>query len=244
MSTPRDTIHWRLRQQLLFLFEVDTDALAQILPYALEPVEVRPGVALLGIECLHYAAGHFGPDSPELDELVLAAAVQPNLGIAMPVPKYCMHGVSIYSNSRPFIDDECAHLFAASELVPGLRFAFSPDGASCRVFDGERPIVELRNTSPDPTFTPKVMWGQFYTDVGGLAQGIWRWQGELHEHARRGDAATFHPHPFWKGLDLSRIRGCYRQMSARPDADSRLSRWLPGVVPDIPDIDDEHEELR
>jgi hypothetical protein len=235
MTKPHDTIHWRLRRQLLFLFEVDADALAKVVPPQLEAVEVRPGIALMGIECLHYRTGHFGEDSPEFYELVFAAAVQPNLGIAMPVPRYCMHGVSIFSNSKPFIDDECKLLFSSSEYVPGLRFEISEDGTSCDVFEGDRPIVRCKNTNPAPTFDHKVLWGQFYVDVGGLAQGIWRWEGELCEHMRKGDAGEFFEHRFFKGLDLSRIRGCYRQMSAKAEASSMLSRWLPGVVPDLHD---------
>jgi len=231
MTRPPDLIHWKLKNQLLYLFEVDTDALAPLVPPNMEAVEVRPGCSLFGIECLHYQPGHFGPDYPEFDELVLAVPVQPNLGVRMPVPKYCIQGAQVWSNSAEFIDQECRPLFANSVHAPDLRFELTPDGTGCDVLEGDQLVLTLRNTNPTPTYEVKTMWGQFYVDVGGFAQGIWRWQGEVSEHMKRGAGGTFHEHRFFRGLDLSRIRGCYRQMAARAGTTSTLSRWLPGVVP-------------
>ena len=229
---PPDVVHWKLSHQLMYMFEIDRAAIEPLVPPSMEAIEIRPGISLFGIECLHYEPGHFGPKDPVFDELVLAVPVQPNLGVKMPVPKYCIHGASVWSNSTAFIEDECRPLFANSVLAPKLRFDFTPDGTGCDVLDGEELIVSCRNTNPAPVFEAKVMWGQFYTDVGGFAQGIWRWQGELSEHMKRGEGGTFREHPFFRGLDLSRIRGCYRQMAARANTTSTLSRWLPGVVPD------------
>jgi hypothetical protein len=45
---------------------------------------------------------------------------------------------------------------------------------------------------------------------------VWEWDGIKFEHMQRGDAGKFFPHPFFKGMDLSRIRGCYRQMIPKP----------------------------
>jgi hypothetical protein len=36
------------------------------------------------------------------------------------------------------------------------------------------------------------------------------------EHQKPGAWGAFHPHSVWRDIDTSRIRGCYRQMMARP----------------------------
>jgi hypothetical protein len=235
MSNPaKDNIHWQLRKQLLFLYEIDTDALARVIPAGLEPMEIRPGIALCAIECMHYRTGHFRPGYREFFELVFGAAVQPNLSIEMPLPKFCIHGISILSDSEEFVEQECRLLFTPTGHAPNLRLEFTEDGTGCDVFDGADPILSCRNThEAPPVYERKTLWGQYYTDTKGLQQGIWRWQGELFEHMKNagGDYGRFHAHPFFKGVDMSRVRGCYRQMIGKPETVMTLSRWVPGDKP-------------
>jgi hypothetical protein len=228
MTRPPDEARWALKNHLLHLYEVDTEALLAVLPRELDPVEVRPGVGLLGVECLGYLPSPFGDGGGPFDELVIAVAVQPNLGIAMPVPRYCIHALSIRSNSRRFVDEECAPLWSNVAYRPGLRLAFSADGASCEASDEQGPIA--RCLDPDPSFVPKVLWGQYYTTVGEPAAGIWRWEGWAHDRMTRG-APALAPHEVFAGLDVRRVRAAYRQMAARPGPPLEIVRWLPGVTP-------------
>jgi hypothetical protein len=211
------TLAWRVRKQVMYLYEVDTDAVVGLVPARLEPVEVRPGRSLMAVEALHYHADHFAPGSPEFLELVLAISVQPDLSIDMPVPRFCMHAVSVLSDSLEFVEQEGRLIHTPTVLVPGLSMAYSADGASCTIADGAAPILEMTSTHSAPVHEHQVLWGQYCTNEKGLQQGIWRWEGEMFEHMKTGDHGVFHPHPVWRGIDLSRIRGCYRQMMARPD---------------------------
>jgi hypothetical protein len=211
------SLHWRIRRQIMYLWEIDVDALMPYVPARLDPIEVRPGIGLFAIEALHYHTDHFRDGYPEFLEAVLTAAVQPDLSIEQPVPRFCMHAISVISESPEFVEQEGRILFTPTELVPGLRMEFSEDGASCDLYDGDEPIALCRNTGGPPAYEPKVLWGQYYTNTRGLQQGIWRWDGEMFEHQKKGDWGRLSKHAFFKGMDLSRVRGCYRQMMARPD---------------------------
>jgi hypothetical protein len=196
----------------------------------MEAVELRPGVSLVAVEGIHYHTGHFTPGYREFFEVVFGAAVQPSLSIRMPVPRFCIYALSLLSDSSEFVERECSVLFEPTTLMPGLRLEFSEDGASCDMIDGTSPIVSLRSAAR-PTYERKTLWGQYYSDTQGLRQGVWRWEGELFENMKAGSSATFHEHAFFKGVDMKRVRGVYRQMAAKPDTVSVLSRWLPGVTP-------------
>ena len=40
------TLHWRIKKQLVFFYEVPTDVVAPLVPAPLEPQEIRPGTSL------------------------------------------------------------------------------------------------------------------------------------------------------------------------------------------------------
>ncbi|MDB4960396.1 MAG: hypothetical protein JWP01_395 [Myxococcales bacterium] len=226
------TLSWRVRKQVMFLYEIDSDAIAAHVPPSLEAMEVRPGVSLIAIECLHYYSDHFREGYREFLEMVLTVAVQPDLSIDMPVPRFCMHAISVISDSPEFVEQEGHLLYTPTELVPGLRMEFSEDGGGVDIYDGTTPMVMCRNTHPNPPYDHKVLWGQYYTNTNGLQQGIWRWEGQMFEHMKAGDWGSFHPHPVFKGIDLSRIRGCYRQMMAKPETVTDVRFYHLGLVSD------------
>jgi hypothetical protein len=225
------TLHWRVTKQLLFLWETDLDAMAPLVPASLECVEVRPGRGLVALEVLRYATGHFRPDYREFLEIVFTAAVQPDLSIDMPVPRYCMYAISVYSDSPEFCDQEHRLLHTPTELIPNLRCEFSDDDTRCDVFDGDQPIAHIRNTNAQlGAYERKTMYGQYYTNTQGLEHGLWRWDGHVSEHMKPGDWGSFHPHRFWKGLDLGRVRSCYRQMLKQPGTESSVRFYHRGPV--------------
>lgn len=201
----------------MYLYEVNADAVASLVPAPLEMLEVRPGRALLAVEALHYHTYHFRPGSPEFYEMAYTIAVQPDLSVEMPMPRFCMHAVSVISDSEDFCAQEHRLLHTPTELVPGLTMDFSADGASCLIKDGDATIIEMTNTNPIVSYEPKQMYGQYYTNTKGLQHGLWRWSGDMMEHQKPGPHGKMHPHPVWKNTDMSRVHGCYRQMMARPD---------------------------
>ncbi len=209
-------IEWHLQRHLMFTWEIDIDALDRFIPKELTAVEVRPGIGLFSVATLLYQPDQFRPGSPPFLELVSVAHVQSDLSVKMPMSRFAMHAISVYSDSPDFIEQEGQKLFTPTTLDPSLHFDWTErwDGVDARDADG--PIISFHSTNPDPTYTTDEMWGQHYNDTHGLHFGVWEWDGTKCEHMMKGNAGTFHPHPFFKGMDLTKIRGCYRQMIPKP----------------------------
>jgi hypothetical protein len=224
------TIKWRLSHNFLVFLEIDTEAVEPFLPRCLTPVEVRPGISLLCLGCLDYWPGHFRPDSPRFSESFCVVSVQPDLSIPMPNPRFSFYALSVYSDSPDFCRIENEHIYTPNYLVESFRIEWSPDGRSVAARDDQGPIMTLRNTNPRVKFRPQVLYGQHFNDASGgaivdgrwnkgsLHKGPWEWDGPVFEHQTQGDWGRVYPHHFFGGVDLSRIRGCYRQMIAEPGA--------------------------
>jgi hypothetical protein len=209
-------IEWFVQKHIMFTWEIDIEALDPFVPEELTPLEVRPGIGLFSVATLLYKPGQFYRDSPPFLELVSVAHVQADLSVKMPMCRFAMHAISVYSDSPDFIQQEGEKLFTPTTFDASLEFSWTEnwDGVDARDKDG--PIISFRSTNPAPIYTADELWGQHYNDTHGLHFGVWEWDGEKCEHMQGGDAGTFHPHPFFKGMDLTRIRRCYRQMIPRP----------------------------
>jgi hypothetical protein len=209
-------IEWHIQKHIMFTWEIDADALEPLVPKELTLVEVRPGIALFSVATILYQPAQFAPDSPPFFELVSVAHVQADLSLKMPMSRFAMHAISVYSDSPDFVQQEGEKLFTPTTLDPSLDLGFTEgwDGVDAKDADG--PILSFRSTHPNPVFSPDEMWGQHYNDTRGLHFGVWEWDGMKFEHMQRGDAGRFFPHPFFKGMDIGRIRGCYRQMIPKP----------------------------
>lgn len=225
------TTCWRVRHQTLFLYEVDLDELSRHVPANLSVQEIRPGVGLFAVETLLYPPGHFG-ETTDSFELVLAILVEPDLRIAMPIPRFSLFVTSVISSSAAFVEHERVLLRTAMEHAPNLHMEFSDHGASVIVRDGDRPIVSCINTAGKPSsYTPRTQWGLIYTNKdNALHQGAFRWVGEEFEHQKAGAQISFHDHPVFRGLDLERIRRCYRQMAAAPDLPTKIGYYHLGPL--------------
>lgn len=209
-------IEWHIQRHVMFTWEIDLDALEPFVPPELTAVEVRPGVALFSVATLLYEPDQFRPGSPPFLELVSVAHVHADLSVKMPMSRFAMHAISVWSDSPDFIQQEGEKLFTPTHLDPSLRFEFTESWDGVDASDADGPIISFRSTHPSPAYAPDEMWGQHYNDTHGLHFGVWEWDGIKFEHMRGGDAGRFHPHPFFKGMDVSRIRRCYRQMIPQP----------------------------
>jgi hypothetical protein len=224
------TLHWRVKNQVVFFYEVATEALAPLVPPELELQEVRPGISVCALEMLHYKVGHFREGYREFYEAVFAAAVQPDLSLAMPVPRFAMAAIKVISDSTEFCSAEAYTIFTPTHHVPGFRIEFSPDGTSCQMFDGDYRFADCRNTAPETPFKPQTLWGQYFTHTRGLHRGIWRWDGRASEHMKGGDHGQLSPHLLFGDLDVAKIGRTYRQMAAKPE-ETELRFYHAGLVP-------------
>ncbi len=225
------TTCWRVRRQTLFLYEVDSEELTRHVPPRLSVQEIRPGIGLFTVETLEYPPGHFG-ETTSTFEVVLAILVEPDLRIPMPIPRFALFVTSVISSSAAFVEQERVLLRTAMEHAPNLHLEYLDDGASVIVRDGERPILSCINTAGRPSsYTPRTQWGLIYTNKDNvLHQGAFRWVGEEFEHQKAGSRLSFHEHPVFRGLDLTRIRGCYRQMAAAPDLPTKIGYYHLGPL--------------
>ncbi len=209
-------LEWRIHSHIFTSFEIDYDAVAGLVPEALEVVELRPGVAIFSVGVLSYETGHFYEDSPEFDELVSAVHVTPDLSVKMPMPTMNFFATQVYCNSPDFVEQEGRTIFTPSRCVPSLKVDYSDNGWSADARDDDGPIFSVRNEHPEPAFADAEMWGQHFTNTKGLQQGIWEWDGRKFEHMRRNDAWTLHPHAAFGGVDVTAVKRVYRQMILEP----------------------------
>lgn len=208
-------IDWRINRHLFYTFEIDSDAAERILPESLQMVELRPGVALMSVGILRYEPGHFGPASPVFYELVGAVHVSPDMATDMPVPTMTFSSFCVLSDSGDFVAQEGYTLYTPARHAP-LRLDLTADELGVAVSDGDGPILSMPSAHPPPRWVHKEMWGQHFTNTKGLQHGIWEWDGRLFEHQRRLPGWKLFPHPFWSGLDVSRVRSLYRTMVLEP----------------------------
>ncbi len=209
-------IEWHLQKHIMFTWEIDVEALEPLVPDDLTVVEVRPGIGLFSVATLLYQPNQFRPGSPPFLELVSVAHVQADLSVKMPMTRFAMHAISVYSDSPDFIAQEAEKLFTPTCFDPSLKMNFAENWDGVEAYDDDGPIISFQSTNPNPVYTSDEMWGQHYNATHGLHFGVWQWDGVKCEHMQRGNAGKFHPHPFFKGMDLSRIHACYRQMIPKP----------------------------
>jgi hypothetical protein len=215
-------IEWHIQRHIMFTWEMDLEELEKQVPAALSCVEVRPGIGLFSVAAVFYQPGNFGPGSSEFLELVSVAHVESDLSMQMPLSRFSMHAIAVWSDSPDFIKQEGEKLFTPTRLDPSLRAMWDDDWAGAELVDDAGPILTMRSTNPKPVYARDEMWGQHYNDTHGLHRGIWEWDGDkcehmLHPPGAPPNAATFHAgHAFWQGMNLARVRGVYRQMIPRP----------------------------
>jgi hypothetical protein len=209
-------IEYKIIKHVVITWEIAIDTIEKILPARLEAVEVRPGVGLMSIGCLHFAAEQFGQDSPAFDEVGSVVHVRPDLSLKMPQPRFSFYSHAVWSNSEDFVAFEARRLFTPVAYVPSLRIEFSADGLGAKASDANGPILAARSTAPADTSSVTEIWGQLYNFKDHLYHGAWRWQGTRFEHMKPGDPGRPNRHAHFGDLDVSKIVGCYLQMFAEP----------------------------
>lgn len=208
-------VHWLINRHLFYTFEVDTREAERLLPEPLQIVEIRPGISLMSVGLLIYEPDQFRPGSPVFSELVGAVHVSPDLSTSMPVPAMTFLSFSVLSDSPDFVEQEGHTLYTPTRHV-ALKAELTPDLLGVTVSDQDGPILSMPSAHPEPRWVHKEMWGQHYTNTKGLQHGIWEWDGRLFEHQTRLRNWKLHPHPFWCGIDVSRVRALYRTMVLEP----------------------------
>ena len=234
-------IHWRLRHQMAFIFEIDTAHVLPLLPPGIHPVEARPQVSLLFIGFNDYQADENtieGVKQPRFSEMTRTILVQPDLSVRMPIPRFTFFVHRIGSDNKSFVDQEIAKLHLPSYHSPTLKTEVNETGTELWIRDEHGPIQHLRNTHAAPPYRREAFFGQYYTlEEGKLYFGIWSWSGVCAVHQRPGDAGGIFEHPFLteaRGqLPAGRVGPCYQQIFSRPGEISEQRFYAPRLVREI-----------
>ena len=132
-----------MSQQAFSTWEVDIQALDRVVPSALEPVELRPGVGLLSLALVRYMPGLYGVDSPAFDEVSLSVHVQADLSVEMPLPRFALYATQVWANCEAFCAQETGLLSVPAHYRPSLRLELDAQGSAAALAD-DGPIAELR----------------------------------------------------------------------------------------------------
>ena len=200
------TAVWHAARHFNYMFEIDIDAVAGLLPRRLAPVEPRIGTALLNVGYMRLLPGTMGIDET-FDELTVSVQVHPDLSLSMPMPRFAFYDIRIGSNSRAFLDFETIHQKLPVMHLPTLDSRLGHEGRTLDVRDAEGPIFRFANTHPDPMFKREHIYGQYFSmcaDV--LYQGVFAWEGIACEHQYPGPAGELFAHPLFRGLALDQYR--------------------------------------
>lgn len=225
---------WNLSTIFHNLFEIPTAAIAPLLPKGVEPLEVRPGVSLYDIGDVLWNSGNLDGSWPAFHELTAMIVVQPDLSIDMPMPKFAFYVPKIIANWSGFVENERRVLHLPTEYTP-LEVGKGEGLIDLRATDGKDLIFEFRNTNPQLAFPRDAFFGQYYSvEDGKLWFGIWRFEGFLCEHQKKGHPGRLANHKLFYG-ELNVADYCtesYMQLITSPDEDCIETFWEPWIIRD------------
>lgn len=227
MSNP---VEWAFDFDLCFMLEVETKSIAHYLPRGIYPSEARPGISLLTFSIHRFPEGAVGGKMPGIVEATVGVLVQPNLSIAMPLPRFAVYVIYVTSSCQEFMQ-------YANEVdkmpvyeAKNLKCVISED-FSVFVSDDRGPMFELRNTIEDISFRYSEMMGQGLTYANGenLYCTPFKWTGDLCEHQDRSkNFGKVYNHPSLKGIIINEEeQNCYMQMFTPLDDEGVLTYWSP-----------------
>jgi hypothetical protein len=217
------------------IFEIPTAAIAPLLPKGVEPVETRPGISLFDVGDVHWNSGNLDGTWPSFHELTAFIVVQPDLSVDMPMPKFAFYVTRIIANWHAFVKNDQRVLHLPIEHTP-LELDKRNYPNTLRATDGKDLLFEFNNTHPDLPLLPSDFYGQYYSvQDGKLWFGIWRFEGLLCEHQKRGYPGKLGNHQLFFG-DLDVERDCtesYMQLITPPGVNCIETFWEPWAIRNV-----------
>lgn len=209
---------WTFAFGMYFLFEIDVSAIRLPMPRNVHPLEVRPGVGLIGVAVYSSDAGNLN-GLPAFHEVGWTVSIEPDLSRDMPTPKFSFVVGNVSSECAEFVE----HANTVDKMTvyhsPTLKARIDPVRFSASFSDERGPILDLWSTQKmAPRFQERMLWGQ---QVARRQDGdwfqAWSWKGWMFDHQQGHKAAVFHPHPIFDGIDIEGLGDrCYLQMMSKP----------------------------
>lgn len=199
-----DYVSWNADFNMEFSFEVGLRSVEALLPHGLAAVEVLPGTALIGLGYLRFPAGN--PVGDPVQELALVIQVYPDMSDRR-VARAGYYVVNIAADRESFLDWANEVDRMPVHRTSGLRFDADPERWIVTVSDDHGPICTLANSHPRPTWKPGQAFFQAFTSKDGVRmRGLVSWSGVRCEHQKKSPESRLHPHPFYRGIDVSSAR--------------------------------------
>lgn len=209
---------WTMSFGMYFFFEIALEAIRVPMPRNTFPMEVRPGIGLVGIGVYAGEEGNLG-GLPAFSEIGWTITTEADLSRPMPTPKFSFVVGNVASECAGFVE----HANQVDKMTvyhsPTLEARIEPSRFSASFRDERGPILDIWSTHRGaPRFAEHTLWGQ---QVARRADGdwfqAWSWRGSMFEHQQGHRAAVFHPHPIFEGIDVAGLGDrCYLQMMSKP----------------------------
>jgi hypothetical protein len=205
---------WEFDFALSSYYEIELEAIENLVHKRLSPVEVAPGIALIALTALNFPAGALG-HLPEFQELIFGLVVTPDLSRG--VPKFAMHILSLSSTNLEHLE-HCVSYYKLPVFAQFSCVNIQKDPHAVDYEDDNGLIATMKNVHPNPVYEQGERYFQaFVEDAGELYVADVLMRGSLFEHQNTGDTGTLYNHPFFRGIDMEEAEPvAYMQMFNEP----------------------------
>lgn len=224
----KDLIIWDFDFAVSTFYEIDTDLVQPLLPKALSPMEVVPGISLINLTAFNFPAGGLEGELPAFQELIFSMIIAPDLSRS--VPKFAMYILSLGSTSQAHLEHSREfYKLPVVEKLTGATLDYEMLFAEYR--DAAGPILTVKNTSPALVFKPDERYFQVFTSVDDtIYVADVQISAMLHEHQQAGDFGTLHNHRFLKNIDMEDASPTgFLQMISKPGTSGKQYYPKPDV---------------
>ena len=210
-------INWQVKHIVEFCFEIDLSEIKKFIPTRIIPLEVRPGIGVLSFSIPKFPDGNLGCLSA-FDEHALRVYIAKDFrkttrdGLDR-VPFFSTYMLSVAANSDGFLQHTylidkmpiylCQNLVVENSGVEKGNYDFV-------VYDDRGMIADLKWTYPNfpqEQIEEKDVFIQIYLGYQGKLyyETLLASIDSFFIHQKEGNAGKLYPHPFFRGLDLSKV---------------------------------------
>jgi hypothetical protein len=213
---------------LLFTFEIETDKVAPHLLEGVDSLEVRPGISLLDINLVRYAAADIEMDITGAWNIDASVRITPVPYDDLPNAETAACIIHVGSDRLEYLDicESAGYPVYRSE---SLEIEYNDAPLSAHVKDARGSIFSFQYSNPNPDFESRSKIGQEIVSVNGSRfRNNFRFETtSAFEKKGDPDAATLYNHPFFLGMDVSDVgRRNLSQMALHPGTKAVLSYYI------------------
>ena len=215
----QNPIAWYADFELYYMAEIDINSLTALLPATIRPIEIRPGIGIVGWGLTRFVDGNIVSKDKEFSELSFSAFVQGDLTLlGGEIPKNTCFPFNISSDSNEFLDYANGVDNMPVYRTKGFKLDIDYKSYHVSCYDNDGSIFELKlNFIPEPSyFSNKTFEDQIFTtkDKDIYCANV-LWKGKIFETQDRDliKHCKIYDHPFYKGIDVNNaIKSSYLLM--------------------------------